>query len=256
MEISPALHEIIVAVSRKAVDDRMEEFTVTRQDFGEVRVTIRDLATAQARTEQRMEELAAAQARTEQRMEELAAAQARTEQRMEELAVALQDLAVVQKEVAAVLERFDTRISDLKGWQLELRYQERAVAYFGPLLRRMRIVFPSEMEDELEAHLSKDEFQDLLQLDLLVSGQPRYRPGAPQVWLAVEVSAVVDRHDVERARRRAAILQRAGYRAIPTVAGEQATAGAEEEARIHKTLLLQNGKALFWKDAMEKALSG
>jgi hypothetical protein len=256
MEISPALHEIIVAVSRKAVDDRMEEFAVTRRDFDEVRVAIRDLATAQARTEQRLEELATAQARTEQRLEELATAQARTEQRLEEVAVALQDLATVQKEVAAILERFDTRISDLKGWQLELRYQERAVAYFGPLLRQMRVVFPNEMEDELEAHLSTDEFQDLLQLDLLVSGQPRYRPDAPQVWLAVEVSAVVDRHDVERARRRAATLRRAGYHAIPTVAGEQVTAGAEGEARIHKTLLLQNGKALFWEDALAEALSG
>ena len=241
MEISPALHEIIVAVSRKAVDDRMEELTVTRRDFDEVRVAIRDLATAQARTEQRLEELATAQARTEQRLEELA--------------TALQDLATVQKEVAAILERFDTRISDLKGWQLELRYQERAVAYFGPLLRRMRVVSPNEMEDELEAHLSTNEFQDLLQLDLLVSGQPRHRPDAPQVWLAVEVSAMVDRHDVERARRRAATLRRAGYRAIPTVAGEQVTAVAEEETRIHKTLLLRNGKALFWEDALEEALS-
>jgi len=110
VEISPALHEIIVAVSRKAVDERLEEIAITRRDFDEVRAALRDLAVAQARTEQRMEELA----------------------------VARQDLAAVQKEVAAILERFDTWISDLKGWQLELRYQERAVAYFGPLLRRMR----------------------------------------------------------------------------------------------------------------------
>jgi len=242
VEISPALHEIIVAVSRKAVDERLEEIAITRRDFDEVRAALRDLTVAQARTEQRMEELAVAQARTEQRMEELA--------------VALQDLAAVQKEVAAILERFDTRISDLKGWQLELRYQERAVAYFGPLLRRMRVVFPSEMEDELEARLSRGQFHDLLQLDLLVSGQPRYRPDAPQVWLAVEVSAVVDRHDVERARWRAATLRRAGYRAIPTVAGEQATTGAEEEARTHKMLLLRDRHALFWEEALEEALSG
>jgi chromosome segregation ATPase len=86
VEISPALHEIIVAVSRKAVDERMEEITISRRDFDEVRASLHDLTAAQVRTEQRIEELAAAQARTEQRMEELAAAQARTEQRMEELA--------------------------------------------------------------------------------------------------------------------------------------------------------------------------
>jgi len=230
------------------VDDRMKGILVTRQDFDR-------LAEAQARTEERLSQLAEAQARTEERLNQLAEAQARTEERMEEVAVALQDLATVQKEMAAILERFDTRVSDLKGWQLELRYQERAVAYFGPLLRRMRVVFPNEMEDELEAHLSTEEFQDLLQLYFLVSGQPRYRPDAPQVWLAVEVSAVVDRHDVKRARRRAATLRRAGYRTIPTVAGERATAGAEEEAFAHKILLLQDGRALFWEEALEEALT-
>ena len=284
VEISPALHEIIVAVARKAVDERMEEIAITRRDFDEVRAALRDLAAAQARTEQRMggleaavqrlteaqarteqrmEELAAAQARTEQRMEELAAAQARTEQQVEGLEAAIQRLIEAQaraeqrmEELAAAQKELAVILSDLKGWQVELRYRERAAAYFGPLLRRMRVVLPNEMEDELGACLSREEFQDLLRLDLLVSGQPRYRPEAPQVWLAVEASSVVNRHDVERARRRAAALRRAGYRAIPTVAGEQATPGAEEEARTHKMLLLRDGQPLFWEEALEEALSG
>jgi chaperonin cofactor prefoldin len=232
-----------------AVQRLIEAQVRTEQRVEGLEAAVQRLTEAQVRTEQRVEGLEAAvqrlteaQVRTEQRMEELVAAQARTEQRMEELAAA-------QKELGAIS-------SDLQGWQVELRYQERAVAYFGPLLRRMRVVFPNEMEDELEARLSREEFQDLLRLDLLVSGQPRYRPDAPQVWLAVEVSAVVDRHDVERAHRRAATLRRAGYRAIPTVAGEQATAGAEEEARIRKMLLLRDGRALFWEEALEEALSG
>ena len=130
------------------------------------------------------------------------------------------------------------------------------MAYFGPLLRRMRVVPLNELEDELEARLSKKEFLDLLQLDLLVSGQPRYRPDAPQLWLAVEVSAVVDRRDVECAGRRAATLRRAGCRAIPAVAGEHAIPGAKEEAFTHKMLLLQDGRAHFWEEALQEALSG
>ncbi len=66
---------------------------VRTRDFNELKEIVRELAEAQKRTEQRMEELARAQAelaeaqkRTEQRVEELAEAQKRTEQRVEELA--------------------------------------------------------------------------------------------------------------------------------------------------------------------------
>ena len=38
-------------------------------------------------------------------------------------------------------------------------------------------------------------------------------------WLAMKVSSVIDRDDVERARRRADLLRRAGFDAIPAVAG-------------------------------------
>jgi septal ring factor EnvC (AmiA/AmiB activator) len=86
------------------VDDRMKGILVTRQDFDR-------LVEAQARTEERLNRLAEAQARTEERLNQLAEAQARTEERMEEVAVALQDLATVQKEMAAILECFERRPS-------------------------------------------------------------------------------------------------------------------------------------------------
>ena len=104
------------------------------------------------------------------------------------------------------------KLKELLYWEF-VKY--RAGAYFGPLLRRMSALSPIELEDDLEAHLSPEEFRDLLLLDLLVRGAPRYREEAPEVWLAVEISAVIDRHDVERA------LRQAGYRAIPTVTGER-----------------------------------
>ncbi len=70
-----------------------EELGVKREDFTELKNIVFELAQAQNRTEQRIEELAEAQktlteaqSRTEQRVEELAQAQSRTEQRVEELA--------------------------------------------------------------------------------------------------------------------------------------------------------------------------
>jgi hypothetical protein len=58
------------------------------------------------------------------------------------------------------------------------------------------------------------------------------------------------RRDEERARQRAALPRRAGYRAVSTVSGEWTTAGAEKEVRLQKTTLLQDGRALFWEEAL------
>jgi len=199
--------------------------------------------------------LAEAQARTEAAVERLAEAQARTEERLERLEAAVERLAEAQARTEERLQELAMAVADLRGWQLELRYQERAGAYFGPLLRRLRVLAPHELEDDLEAQLSAAEFEDLLQLDLLVSGHPRRQPEAPRVWLAVEASAVIDRNDVDRAQRRGALLRRAGYRAIPTVAGERITAGAEEAARAGHVLVVQDGRSQFWEEALTDALA-
>jgi hypothetical protein len=122
-------------------------------------------------------------------------------------------------------------------------------------MRRVRVVPFTEIEDELLSCLSMSEFMDLLELDLLVNGQPRDRPDVPPVWLAVEISAVIDRRDMERARRRTALLRRAGYQAIPTVAGKQATDWMKEQALDYKMLLLQDGGVYFWEEALREALS-
>lgn len=79
-------------------------------DFNELKAIVKDLAEAQWRTEQRMEELAEAQ-------KELAEAQRRTEQRMEELAKAQirteQGLQQVQAQVGALSNNFGGDIEDI-----------------------------------------------------------------------------------------------------------------------------------------------
>ena len=65
----------------RLVDALKAEFEVPRTDFVDLKVAVRDLAEAQARTEARMEELATAQARTATHVEELGTAQIRTEAR-------------------------------------------------------------------------------------------------------------------------------------------------------------------------------
>lgn len=79
----------------RLVDTLKADLDLQRSDFAPLHTAVRELVTAQARTEVRLEELATAQARTQAQVdrlsnavEALAAAQARTEQRVEELAAA------------------------------------------------------------------------------------------------------------------------------------------------------------------------
>jgi hypothetical protein len=251
---------------------------------------VKELAEAQARTEARVKELAEAQARMEAEfqkyreasearfarieaaLDRLAEAQARmeaefqkyraaSEARFARIEAALDRLAEAQAQTEAqlrdlvqVVKKMQDTLAAVKGRQLEFNYHYRAGAYFGPLLRRLRAFLPVELESELETRLSAEDFRDLLSLDLVVTGQPRHLPDAPQVWLAVEVSSVVDRHDVERAIHRAGLLRRAGLRAIPVVAGEDITVGAQRDAEAHRVVVLQDGQALFWEAALADVL--
>ncbi len=76
--------EALLAVLDK-VAAQVRQAGVTREDFGELKRIVAELAEAQRGTQEWVKELAAAQARTEKRIEELAVAQARTEQALERL---------------------------------------------------------------------------------------------------------------------------------------------------------------------------
>ena len=250
--LSAEMYRAVVAV----VDDRMQAISVTRRDYERLEVRIERveaalvrLAEAQARTEERLdrleaavERLAEAQARTEERVNQLAEAQARTEQQIQ---------ALVQR-----MDKFEDIQSRMRGDLLELTYQRRAGSYLGRVLRRVRAWVPFELEEELEPRLSESDYLDLLRADLLMRGQPRERREIAEVWLAVEVSAVVDRGDVERAVRRAGHLRKAGYVALAAVAGEQATEGAEDMAQREGAVMVLDGSVAFWEQALSQALAG
>lgn len=95
--------------------EQHREASVTKIEFGELKEIVRDLShavrnltTAQARTEQRLETLAEAQNRTEQRLETLAEAQTRTEQEIAKLSHGLNatrsQLGGLSKSVSYALE--------------------------------------------------------------------------------------------------------------------------------------------------------
>ena len=234
---------------------------------------VRELADAQRRTEARVEELADAQRRTEARVEELAEsmrglaeAQRRTEeslqaleQQVKELRQAIDDLREIVNKLIESQSEMKIQMNDFRGFRLEMRYAQHASGYFGHWLRRARSVLPGnidpDLEDALEAHLTSDELIDLLHADVLVSGLLRKPVDGmrPEIWLLVEVSAVIDRNDIERAMRRAALMKKAGFRCVPVVAGDSVTRGATELLRDAPVALMLNGRSTGWEFALAAA---
>jgi chaperonin cofactor prefoldin len=260
---------------------------VLTDEILELPAIVRDLADAQRRTEARVEELAEAQRRTEERLtrledavaslaeaqhrtekrvEELAEAQRRTEERLTRLEGAVAGLAEAQGRTQEQLVTLtdaltllgrrmggaEDHIAELRGDMLEVRYHLRAANYFGLYLRKARVVAPSTLVDEIEGELTPEDARELASLDLLIRGQLRARPDRPEVCLALEVSCVVDLEDVTRAHRRAAILRKLGCVAIPSTAGHAMTTGAESEAQDAGVVIFQNGRVLFWDEAVER----
>ena len=152
------------------------------------------------------------------------------------------------------MRRLDNRMAKLVGDSLEERYLKHAAAYLGRALRKVKAFKPYVMEDQLRAKLSESDYEDLLLVDLLVRGIPKGHKGI-HVWLAFEISVVVDRKDVERAIRRAEILRRCDFIGIPAVAGETLTQGAEELAAAQKVVVVTNGKIDHWNEALARALA-
>lgn len=235
---------------------------------------VRELAEAQRRTEERLNALAQAQQLlTErvdaltQRVDALAEGQQRLTEQMtvltsrvdaltEQVRALTEGLQHLTERVDALAEgqqrlieeqrRLTNTVRDMRGDLLEITYREKAGTYFGPFLRQVKAMRPYRLEDKLVEALSPDEFKDILRLDLVVTGKLRHVSEFPEVWLAMEISSMVDRTDVERAVSRAGLLRRAGYRAIPVVAGKGVTRGGKAAARKQNVVLLQDGQMDFW----------
>jgi uncharacterized protein (UPF0335 family) len=196
----------------------------TERRFAELaeaqRRTEESLAAHRAETDRRFAELAEAQRRTE---ESLAAHRAETERRFAELAEALRRL--VER-----VDRIEQDVGTLKDHDLRRRYAELAPSYFGgPNFRKVHVLTPSELVNRLlaaldEGKIEREDFEEARRIDLVVRGEWEGRT----LHLALETSWTIDRRDVERAVRRARILQAILGETWPAVAGSRLTEGARE----------------------------
>ncbi|MDI3317289.1 MAG: hypothetical protein QJR14_06710 [Bacillota bacterium] len=198
---------------------------VLADDILELPRIVRELVEAQRRTEARLDSLAA-------RVEELAEAQRRTEARLDSLAARVEELAEAQKRTEETVQRLVTDVARLNGSELERRFRENAPAYLSRRYRRGRLLSKQELMDALDdavdgGRLSAVEAEVIHGAIRAADAVVRARDPEGELWLVAEVSQVVDRKDVARAKERAEALAKLGVRTLPGVAGLRFTEGAE-----------------------------
>ena len=244
-----ALPEIVreLAKAQQRTEERLDALVEAQQHFEE---RLSRLETTVQRLVEQVEALTKGQQRLTEQVEALTEGQQRLTERVEALTEGQQRLTERVEALTEGQQRLTDTVGGMKGRMLEITYRDRAGPYFGRLLRRAKVVEVHTLEDTLEATLTCDEFNDLLLLDLLVTGKVRHTLESPEIWLAVEISAMVDRHDVDRALRRANLLRQVGHRAVPVVAGEAVTKGGEVAAQAQNVVLVQDGRVEFWKQSI------
>jgi hypothetical protein len=221
-----------MAEFQQRIEQQMAEFQqrIERQ-MAEFQQRIeRQMAEFQQRIERQIAEF---QQRTDQRFAELAEAQRRTDERLAEFQ-----------------QRTEEQIGELK---LEMDYRAKVGAIFGSRLKKPKVVDAGDMWDVLRDRLDEEEIRQIVALDLIVRGRLLPPQGEGELWLAVEVSYVVDQNDVMRAAARAALLRKAGLPAIPVAAGKRLTQGASALATESRVVLVQDGSLVGWDDALQDA---
>ena len=241
--------EAELAELRRYVDKRFAELVEAHQraevEQAEFRKRVEaELAELRRYVDMRFAELAEAQQRIGIELAEL---RRRTDERFAQLA---ESQLRIQEQLIGIKDE----LADARGRQLELDYRIKAVAFFGGWLRKPAVVEVSDIWDQLEAHLDEIEMRRLTAVDLIVRGQLPKKRGEAEVWLAVEVSNVVDLSDVERAVERAALLRRAGLLAIPVVGGKRLTRGAAASVAERRVVLSKDGELVGWDEVLDRIL--
>jgi len=188
------------------------------------------LTRAQEHTEAQVAALTRAQEHTEAQVAALTRAQEHTEETVAQLAAGQADLTVAQARTEANLaaltevvrslvvsgERQATRLDTVLGRTFEMQFRDRLTSYLGRLMRRGRLLRNDEVLDAVEQAVDAGEADELLRADAIAAGVV----DGVASHVVVEVAVTCHADDVDRARRRADILRKAGLIAVALVACE------------------------------------
>jgi len=214
-ELRADMRRIVLTDDLLALPEQVARFRV------ETDLRFRELAEAQRRTDERLTTLT-------ERVTILTDAQRRTDERLADL--------------IEVVSGMGTQIGVLKGELLEMRYQTRAAAYLGRLLRRARPLSTTKLADLLDDAVEQNTLTDAEREEILLAdvvAQGKHRETGADVYAVIEVSWGVGPYDVERAVDRARLLSKLGTPALPVVAGKVITkqaASLAEEKHVHRLI--------------------
>ncbi|HPP51036.1 MAG TPA: hypothetical protein PLO73_13785 [Spirochaetota bacterium] len=149
------------------------------------------------------------------------------------------------KPLKATVEKQGNDVGSLKGDNFERKVKEKAPSYFGKLILKCRLIDSMELANSIDdailnkkATITDDERDDALKVDVVVTGFLRHNK-EKKVFLAAEVSIVVDKTDVERAARRTKIIEKClGIPGIPVVIGDEYTDGAKKAAEELQVIMI------------------
>jgi len=145
------------------------------------------------------------------------------------------------------------KIGNIEGELLEIKYRNRISSYFGTILLKTKIIEVNSLLKHLRKELTIEELKELFKLDILVKG--KLWDTNQQILIAIEISSVVDKNDVNRVLKRCSLLLKAGYPTIPAVAGKSTTKGGYDTAKSNNVILFSNGSIDFWENALNELIS-
>jgi len=149
------------------------------------------------------------------------------------------------KPLKQTVEKQGNDVGSLKGDNFERKIREKAPSYFGKLILKCRLIDTMELANTIDdavlnkkAVITDDERDDALKIDVVVTGFLRHNK-EKKVFLAAEVSVVVDKADVERAVKRTKVIEKClGIPGIPVVIGEEYTDGAKKAAEELQVIMI------------------
>ena len=207
MRQDPVLRE---AMRQQVRDEEISNRILT--ELTELKAGQERLEARQGRLEARQDRTEARQDRTEARQDRMEARQDRMEARQDRMESDLADLKAIQ-------QRMQGQLNNLTGTAYERKVAKRAPRAARRYLdiRNAALVYSlaspdnphlsNLLEQATDARaISDDQADDLEQADLILLGQT---PAGEPAYAVAEVSVTVDRNDVDRAARRARILQAA-----------------------------------------------
>ncbi|MCX7795786.1 MAG: chordopoxvirus fusion protein [bacterium] len=155
--------EEIYRIVREVLKQELEILLPIDREVSELRLAVRELTQAQAKSEERLtaleralQELAQAQARTEARLEELAQAQAKTEARLERLIAVVEEM---QKEIVDIKRQLGG-LAHAVGFQLE----DRA---YSSLPRLLEEEFGIKVKERLVRKIIKTYKGDFMEINII-----------------------------------------------------------------------------------------